>query len=153
MVLVSFDGNTHVVPTNLTFSGTFETEEAVRHSSHKGRGNGGQLTQMRNLERLQTTVAPRSNRLSNLDARTTGDELNPMAPSQPPTAQAPSSRSQPKPRLKTKTAGSALGTLLPSTIQPSFSLAALGGHFGFRLPASDIGSWRDLDLSLTSFGP
>jgi hypothetical protein len=107
---------------------------------------------MSNLEQLQTAVAPRSKRLSDLDAATAGDELNPMAPSQPPTAQAPSS-TRPKPRLKTKTGGLALGAPLPSTIQPSFSLAAPGGHFGFRLPASDVGSQHDLDLSSISSGP
>ncbi|KAF8549125.1 hypothetical protein OG21DRAFT_1526016 [Imleria badia] len=78
--------------------GAVEMEEAVRHSSCRGRGY----------------------------------DINLMAPTQPPTAQAPSIKSWPKPQLKTKTGALTLGT-------PPL-LVALGGQFGFMLPTNDIGS-------------
>ena len=49
-----------------------------------GKGSGGQLEQMKNLECLQTSAASRSKCLSDLDAATKGYEPNSMAPSWPP---------------------------------------------------------------------
>ncbi|KIJ63918.1 hypothetical protein HYDPIDRAFT_29263 [Hydnomerulius pinastri MD-312] len=112
----------------------------IRRSSCTGKGSGGQLAQMRNLERMQTEPRPR--RLTNLEITTQGEDVNPMAPSQPESqvGTAPQSKPRPKPRVRTKA-----GTLPPSKsqvpptvgpqdVQPSFSLAAPGQKFSFRLP-------------------
>ncbi|KAI5995905.1 hypothetical protein EDD15DRAFT_2365476 [Pisolithus albus] len=64
--------------------GTSEMRGAVRRSSRSGKGTGGQLVHMKNLERVQTAAAPRPKRLRDLDAATEGDGVNPMAPSPPP---------------------------------------------------------------------
>ncbi|KAI6028250.1 hypothetical protein EDC04DRAFT_2899001 [Pisolithus marmoratus] len=136
----------------------------VRHSSHGKKGTGGQLEHIRNLECMQTTAAPRPKHLCDLDAATEGDRVNPMAPSQPPPSpKVISNKSQLKPRLKTKTGGPITArsdSLLPSNIQPSFSMAVPNQQFGFRLPAvgevnSNInhGSQHNVSMPLISSGP
>ncbi|KAI6001481.1 hypothetical protein EDD15DRAFT_2361905 [Pisolithus albus] len=144
--------------------GTSEMRGAVRRSSHSGKGTGGQLVHMKNLERVQTTAAPRPKHLRDLDAATEGDGVNPMAPSPPPpTPRAIPNKSRPKPRLKTKTGGPMAARLdlsPPSNIQPSFGMAAPNHQFGFRLPAAgevnsiiNRGSQRDVSSPSMSSGP
>ncbi|KAI6000636.1 hypothetical protein EDD15DRAFT_2362122 [Pisolithus albus] len=144
--------------------GTSEMRGAVRRSSRSGKGTGGQLVHMKNLERVQTAAAPRPKRLRDLDAATEGDGVNPMAPSPPPpTPRAIPNKSRPKPRLKTKTGGPMAARLdlsPPSNIQPSFGMAAPNHQFGFRLPAAgevnsiiNCGSQRDVSSPSMSSGP
>ncbi|KAI5994951.1 hypothetical protein EDC04DRAFT_2613083 [Pisolithus marmoratus] len=105
--------------------GTSEMPGTVRHSSHSRKGTGGQLVQIRNLEHMKTAAAPRPKHLHDLDAATEGDGVNPMVPSQPP------------PTPQTKTGGPIAARpdlLLPSNIQPLFSMVVLNQQFGFRLP-------------------
>ncbi|KAI5984513.1 hypothetical protein EDD15DRAFT_2375175 [Pisolithus albus] len=144
--------------------GTSEMRGAVRRSSRSGKGTGGQLVHMKNLERVQTAAAPRPKRLRDLDAATEGDGVNPMAPSlPPPTPRAIPNKSRPKPRLKTKTGGPMAARLdlsPPSNIQPSFGMAVPNHQFGFRLPAAgevnsiiNRGSQRDVSSPSMSSGP
>ncbi|KAI5994384.1 hypothetical protein EDD15DRAFT_2366466 [Pisolithus albus] len=144
--------------------GTSEMRGAVRRSSRSGKGTGGQLVHMKNLEHMQTTAAFRPKRLHDLDAATEGDGVNLMAPSPPPpTPRAIPNKSRPKPRLKTKTGGPMAARLdlsPPSNIQPSFGMAALNHQFGFRLPAAgevnsiiNRGSQCDVSSPSMSSGP
>ncbi|KAI5982361.1 hypothetical protein EDD15DRAFT_2377861 [Pisolithus albus] len=144
--------------------GTSEMRGAVRCSSRSGKGTGGQLVHMKNLERVQTAAAPRPKCLHDLDAATEGDGVNPMAPSPPPpTPRAIPNKSRPKPRLKTKTGGPMAARLdlsPPSNIQPSFGMAAPNHQFGFRLPAAgevntiiNRGSQHDVSSPSMSSGP
>ncbi|KAI5997056.1 hypothetical protein EDD15DRAFT_2194735 [Pisolithus albus] len=145
-------------------TGTSEMRGAVRRSSRSGKGTGGQLVHMKNLERVQTAAAPRPKHLHDLDAATEGDGVNPMAPSPPPpTPRAIPNKSRPKPRLKTKTGGPMAARLdlsPPSNIQPSFGMAAPNHQFGFRLPAAgevnsiiNRGSQHDVSSPSMSSGP
>ena len=81
-----------------------------------GRGTGGQLAQLRNIEQLQTVAATKSRCLTALDTATQGDEVNPMAPtvSQVPNLQT-NIRLHPKPRLKSKVGGQVSDPQSPST--------------------------------------
>ncbi|KAI5988017.1 hypothetical protein EDD15DRAFT_2371715 [Pisolithus albus] len=144
--------------------GTSEMWGAVRRSSRRGKGTGGQLVHMKNLERMQTAAAPRPKCLRDLDAATEGDGVNPMAPSPPPpTPRAIPNKSRLKPRLKTKTGGPMAARLdlsPPSNIQPLFGMAAPNHQFGFRLPAAgevnsiiNRGSQRDVSSPSMSSGP
>lgn len=89
------------------------------------------------MESIQTALV-RPKRLTNLDAATQGESMNPMAPShidQEPNG--PSGMPRPKPQLITR------GNHAPSTtasqppsVKPTFSLAVPGQPFRFRLPST-----------------
>jgi len=91
------------------------------------------IVQMRRIESMQTAAAVKSKQLTNLDAATQGEEINPMAPhfdmepeSSQITSSLPSCKPQPRPCVATNAV-----TSQPS---PIFSLAAPNQAFGFRLP-------------------
>ena len=109
-----------------------EENHTVRRSSRNGKGTGGELAQKRRIENLQTNAAVRSKRLTNIDAATQGEDINPMAPhfdTEPESSQVISSRPSGKPRPRPCVATKAV-TSQPS---PVFSLAAPNQAFGFRL--------------------
>lgn len=116
-------------------------EVEVRRSSRNGRGTGGRMIQMQNLERLQVGPGKRkSRRLTALDDSTKNLEVNPMAPTSSTELQ-PNSRPRPRPRLKSKQIDSqGAPASRPSSesppVRPSFTLAAPGQQFGFRMPDS-----------------
>ena len=87
------------------------------------------MVQMKRIETMQTTAAMRSKRLTNLDAATQGEDINPMAPhfdTEPESSQSvPFGKPRPRPRIATNAV-----TSQPS---PTFSLAAPNQAFGFKL--------------------
>ena len=128
---------------------------------HNGRGTGGQLAQLKNIEQLQIIAATKSRHLTALDTATQGDEVNPMAPtvSQVPNLQT-NIRLHPKPWLKSKVGGQVSDPQSPSTTSPTFKLTAPSQQFGFRLPDSALANTRnqgapnqDVDSVSNSSGP
>ena len=57
-----------------------EENHMVKWSSQNGKGTGGELAQKRRIKNLQTNAAVRSKQLTNIDAATQGEDINPMAP-------------------------------------------------------------------------
>ncbi|KAI6004674.1 hypothetical protein EDD15DRAFT_2359402 [Pisolithus albus] len=101
----------------------------TRRSARSGKGNGGQLAQMKMLERIQTEQPKRPSRI---DVALQGEQINPMAPSSQDARERGSHCRQ-------------VDSNSPDTIslqshaplrspQPVFSLAAASQEFGFRLP-------------------
>ena len=111
---------------------------------HNGRGTGGQLAQLKNIEQLQIIAATKSRHLTALDTATQGDEVNPMAPtvSQVPNLQT-NIRLHPKPWLKSKVGGQVSDPQSPSTTSLTFKLAAPSQQFSFRLPDSALANTRN----------
>lgn len=121
-------------------------DAALRRSSRTRRGNGGQLGQLRRIEEIQTTRAPR---VSPMDLATQGDAVNPMAPAAQ--AVAPKFSSVPKPTVKNahvpRNRLEASGNVhdsprqqgsVTSNLRPTFSPAHEGSQFGFRLPNGSV---------------
>ncbi|KAF8837389.1 hypothetical protein BDN67DRAFT_1013903 [Paxillus ammoniavirescens] len=135
------------------YKGDLPPSHETRRSSRVGKGVGGQLAQMKNLERMQTTES-RPRRLNAMDVATEEQEVNPMAPTQPQLPAAPKLRPKPKVIIKSTTVDSS--QLPPS---PAFSLVVPGQQFGFRMPPtsgsrqSQHGSHRTPDLSSNTSGP
>ena len=89
---------------------------------------------MRNLEQLQVTSGgPKSKRMAKLDAATEDQEVNPMVPGPDPQSLG-ISMPRPQPRLVSKLSEFSVQYGESPAIQPSFSLAAPGQQFSFRLP-------------------
>lgn len=113
------------------------SESPVRRSSRNGRGIGGRIAQMQNLERIQAVGRPRSKRQIELDALTIDQEVNPMAPTprinlEPHTIPCPRPR-QSKPKSPQEPSAPSNET---SVVRPTFALAEPGRQFGFKLPGS-----------------
>ncbi|KAI5983697.1 hypothetical protein EDD15DRAFT_2201844 [Pisolithus albus] len=109
-------------PTDLEPSGP-----QPRHSSRPGKGSGGQLQQLCNLERVQTAEhLPLSTR--NLDIATQGQAVNPMAPGYGDA----DNESQVPPWAPNPTAD--------VQFRPMFTLSQPGQLFGFRAPRSTASS-------------
>ena len=104
------------------------------------------MVQMKRIETMQTTAAMRSKRLTNLDAVTQGEDINPMAPhfdTEPESSQSvPFGKPRPRPRIATNAV-----TSQPS---PTFSLAAPNQAFGFKL--SNTGQATTSNNSEVSLG-
>ena len=108
----------------------------VQCSERSGKGNGGQLTQMKNLERMQTE---QSKWPSAIDIATQDKEVNPMAPSSQDTSRSTSCKG------RATSNGAEIGASLahtqpvplPPPLRPEFTLAAPSQQFGFRLPGSE----------------
>ena len=101
---------------------------------------------MKHIERVQTTMAPRSKRLTDLDFATQGEEVNAMAPSHLDLEIArdrPSGKPQPRPRAKGPTSAATSQVTPPP--QPTFSLAAQGQRFGFSLPNTSEAPRRQVE--------
>ena len=106
----------------------------MRRSSRTGKGNGGRLQQLHNIERIQTAGHVQSStRTRNLDVATQGQAVNPMAPDYshddqesqiPPWWPSPESRVQDVPA------------------RPSFTHSQLGQPFGFKVPSQTTVSSR-----------
>ncbi|KAI9569835.1 hypothetical protein HD554DRAFT_2037833 [Boletus coccyginus] len=114
-------------------------ESQVRQSSRNGRGSGGRIAQMRNLEEMQfASAVSKSKHVTYLEVATRGQEVNPMAPtSAPQSSEIDASRPRPRPRLKTKyrhTMSTQPSGHDGKSVQPSFALAAPSDQFGFKLP-------------------
>lgn len=114
-------------------------ESQVQRSSRNGRGSGGRIAQMRNLEEMQfASAVPKSKHVAYLEVATRGQEVNPMAPtSAPQSSEIGASRPRPRPRLKTKyrhTMSTQPSGHDGKSVQPSFALAAPSDQFGFKLP-------------------
>ena len=112
----------------------------IRRSSHCGKGTGGQIAQMRNIERVLTGASQQPRQLMDLNSATQGEEVNPMAPSHldqefgsQPIENCRSGR--PQPRLCHVPANATASQVSPPA-QPTFSLVAPGQHFSFRLPGT-----------------
>ncbi|KAI6001903.1 hypothetical protein EDD15DRAFT_2361265 [Pisolithus albus] len=109
-------------PTDLEPSGP-----QPRRSSRPGKGSGGQLQQLRNLERVQTAEhLPPSTR--NLDIATQGQAVNPMAPGYGDA----DNESQVPPWAPNPTAD--------VQFRPTFTPSQPGQPFGFRAPRSTASS-------------
>ena len=64
----------------------------IHHSSRANKGNGGQMSQLQLIERIQTErTVPSKSRASQLERATTNEPVNPMA----------LTKSKPKPCIKT----------------------------------------------------
>ena len=101
---------------------------------------------MKHIERVQTSTASRSKRLTDLDFATEGQEVNAMAPSHLNLEIArdrPSGKPRPRPRVKGST--SVATSLVAPPPQPTFSLAAQGQHFGFSLPNTSQAPRRQVE--------
>lgn len=134
----------------------------TRWSSRSGKGTGGKIAQMRNIEQAQTGAPWRLKRLTDLDSATQAEEVNPMAPShieqQPGSQTIENHRSgRPQPQL---CCGPLSATMSQVPPQPSFSLAAEDQQFGFRLPGTGQVSrgqvestWGSVDSVLSSSRP
>ncbi|KAI5983249.1 hypothetical protein EDD15DRAFT_2376648 [Pisolithus albus] len=110
-----------------------------RRSARPRKGCGGQLQQLRNLERVQTTEYTRPS-TRNLDAATQGQAVNPMAPGHSDDdeeSQIPPWASQP------------MSDLL---VRPSFTASQPGQTFGFRIPSQLTVSSTNSARSITSHG-
>ncbi|KIM62649.1 hypothetical protein SCLCIDRAFT_24937 [Scleroderma citrinum Foug A] len=115
--------------------------QLVRCSSCAGKGNGGQLQQLQNIEHIQTTTRPRP-RIQNLDIATQGQPVNPMAPSHCSDDEAsqipvwgPQSMSQVQDDEESQ-----IPLWVPQSTsqvqgQPSFMLSQHGQQFSFSIPS------------------
>ena len=106
----------------------------IRCSECPGRGHGGRLSQMKQIERIQME---RSKRPSKIDIAMQGENVNPMAPS----SQAIGERGRTKRDSSDEVAISR--TPAQSSLQPQFLQATPGQQFGFRVP--DATSWAESD--------
>ena len=70
--------NTGIVCLNSTIDALLILWSQARRSLRENKGNGGQIAQLQNLERMQTAT---SHRVSKMDLATDNEPLNPMAPS------------------------------------------------------------------------
>lgn len=103
-----------------------------------GKGTGGRVAQMENLERIQVVGRKRlkSKGLTDLDAATEDLEVNPMAPGSSIDSQW-TATSRPRPRLRPDQAAALLQSSSQPINRPSFTVAAPGQQFGFRMPNPD----------------
>ena len=104
------------------------SQSGQRRSSRTGKGNGGQLQQLQNIEWIQTAVHARSSN-RNLENAMQGHPINPMAPSH-------QSDKDPECQVTPWVGHSdALAESLQSQLHgPSFTLSQPGDRFGFSLP-------------------
>lgn len=87
-----------------------------------------------------------SKREVDLEDATQHEEVNPMAPNSGTTESQPDSRQRSQLRLKAKHKDTPqLGS--PATKRPSFTVAAPGQQFGFRIPSTDRYDAEDADPS------
>ena len=102
-----------------------------RRSSRTGKGNGGQLQQLQNIERIQTAAPVRSSARS-LENATQGHPVNPMAPSHRFDDEDLESQ---VPSWAAYSAVSA-ESLQSQAHRPLFTLSQPGYQFGFKLPST-----------------
>ena len=126
-----------IQPLSVTIEPSSGSQSELRRSSRTGKGSGGQLDQLRNIERVQTTVHARPSTRS-LEIATQGHPVNPMAPSYPFDDEEAESQIPP-----VSSSGSTLTSQdqgVPDEVkaQPSFALSQPGDQFGFKLPSSSI---------------
>ncbi|KAF8549226.1 hypothetical protein OG21DRAFT_1488716 [Imleria badia] len=122
-------------------------------SSRANKGNGGQIAQLENIDRILTeqTWPSKSSHAAQLELATAGEPLNPMALTK--------LRPRPKPRVKSNSApvparDNQLGLEQPSqrfqvpagldrAPPPAYQLAIQGSRYGFRPPVSEKQHERD----------
>ena len=128
-----------IQPLSIPTESSDGSQLALRRSSRTGKGNGGQLDQLRNIERVQTATHTRP-ATRNLDIATQGQPINPMAPSYHFDEEETESQIPP---WMAFSAGSALtpqsqGVPDEAQVRPSFTLSQPGDQFGFKLPSSSV---------------
>ena len=127
-----------IQPLSIPTESSDGSQLSLRRSSRTGKGNGGQLDQLRNIKRVQTATHTRPATRS-LDIATQGQPVNPMAPSYHFDEETES-------QIPLWTAFSAGSTLTPQSqgvpdevqVRPSFTLSQPGDQFGFKLPSSSV---------------
>ena len=117
-----------IIPADLSSS---QPTGGQRHSLRAGKGNGGQLQQLQNIERIQTAAPVRSS-VRCLENATQGHPVNPMAPSHRFDDEDLESQVPPWAAYSTASAES----LQSQVHRPLFTLSQPGNQFGFKLPST-----------------
>ena len=127
-----------IQPLSIPTESSDGSQLSLRHSSCTGKGNRGQLDQLRNIKQVQTATHTRPATQS-LDIAMQGQPVNPMAPSYHFNEETES-------QIPLWTAFSAGSTLTPQSqgvpdeaqVRPSFTLSQPGDQFGVKLSSSSV---------------